>query len=86
MWTDTIGMIYLRARYYRSGIGRFVTKDVSEGNYRRPSSLRILKNTKSALGHDKGYDTKKVRQTTSGPPCMRTGSSRSWQRPYIRQI
>ena len=37
--TDPIGMVYLRARYYIPGLGRFLTKDSYQGDYKRPPSL-----------------------------------------------
>jgi RHS repeat-associated protein len=38
-YTDASGMVYLRARYYSPVQGRFVSKDVWEGNYNNPLSL-----------------------------------------------
>jgi len=38
-WTDPSGMVYLRARYYSSGDGRFLTRDTWMGDYNRPLSL-----------------------------------------------
>ncbi len=38
-WTDATGLEYLRARYYAPTQGRFVTRDVWEGDYQRPLSL-----------------------------------------------
>ncbi len=38
-WTDGNGMIYLRARYYEPGLGRFITKDVWPGDFNHPLSL-----------------------------------------------
>jgi RHS repeat-associated protein len=38
-WTDATGMVYLRARYYEPGTGRFITRDVWEGDHTRPLSL-----------------------------------------------
>lgn len=37
--TDISGMTYLRARYYSSGTGRFLTRDTWMGEYNRPLSL-----------------------------------------------
>jgi RHS repeat-associated protein len=37
-WADTTGLIHLRARYYASGVGRFVSKDMWPRDYRRPLS------------------------------------------------
>jgi RHS repeat-associated protein len=37
-WTDNTGLIHLRARYYASGVGRFVSKDMWPRDYRRPLS------------------------------------------------
>ena|GEM_PF-6452637 len=37
--TDPSGMVYLRARYYSSGDGRFLTKDTWMGDYNNPLSL-----------------------------------------------
>ncbi len=37
--TDVSGMTYLRARYYSSGTGRFLTRDTWMGEYNRPLSL-----------------------------------------------
>ena len=36
---DANGLIYLRARYYASSTGRFVSKDTWDGDYNRPLSL-----------------------------------------------
>ena len=38
-WTDSTGLQYLRARYYNTGIGRFLTRDTWGGNYSDPLSL-----------------------------------------------
>ncbi len=38
-YTDPSGMVYLRARYYNPAQGRFVSKDVWEGDYNNPLSL-----------------------------------------------
>ena len=39
-WTDSyIKLIYLRSRYYAPATGRFLTKDVWQGDYTRPLSL-----------------------------------------------
>jgi RHS repeat-associated protein len=38
-WADTTGLIHLRARYYASGVGRFVSKDPWRGDYLAPQSL-----------------------------------------------
>jgi RHS repeat-associated protein len=38
-FTDPSGMVYLRARYYSSGDGRFLTRDTWMGDYNRPLSL-----------------------------------------------
>ena len=38
-WTDSSGMQYLRARYYDTGIGRFLTRDTWAGDYYDPLSL-----------------------------------------------
>ena len=35
---DASGLTYLRARYYSSGDGRFLTRDTWMGEYNRPSS------------------------------------------------
>jgi RHS repeat-associated protein len=37
--TDPTGLTYLRARYYASGTGRFVSRDTWNGDYYRPLSL-----------------------------------------------
>ena len=37
--TDPTGLIYLRARYYASDTGRFISRDIWGGNYNRPLSL-----------------------------------------------
>jgi RHS repeat-associated protein len=37
--TDNTGLVYLRARYLSTSIGRFISKDVWPGNYHRPQSL-----------------------------------------------
>ncbi len=37
--TDASGMVYLRARYYSPAQGRFVSRDVWEGDYNNPLSL-----------------------------------------------
>jgi RHS repeat-associated protein len=37
-WTDNTGLIHLRARYYASGVGRFVSKDPWRGDAGRPMS------------------------------------------------
>lgn len=39
-WTEN-GLVYLRARYYLSYNGRFITKDSWQGNYARPLSLNL---------------------------------------------
>lgn len=38
-YTDPNGVVYLRARHYDPGMGRFLTKDTWDGNYNRPLSL-----------------------------------------------
>ncbi len=38
-WTDGTGLVHLRARYYSSAQGRFLTRDEWEGDYQRPLSL-----------------------------------------------
>ncbi len=38
-WTDSTGLIHLRARYYAPGQGRLVNRDVWEGDSTRPLSL-----------------------------------------------
>ena len=38
-WKDESGLVYLRARYYSPGQGRFLNKDVWEGDYETPMSL-----------------------------------------------
>ncbi len=38
-WTDATGLEYLRARYYTPTQGRFVTRDVWEGDYNAPLTL-----------------------------------------------
>ncbi len=37
--SDASGLVYLRARYYAPGQGRFVTKDMSAGDYTSPATL-----------------------------------------------
>lgn len=37
-WVDSTGMVYLRARYYEPGTGRFMTKDTWAGSIKRPIS------------------------------------------------
>ncbi len=36
--TDATGLIFLRARYYVPGAGRFISKDLWQGDYRKPLS------------------------------------------------
>ncbi|MEW5938461.1 MAG: RHS repeat-associated core domain-containing protein, partial [Chloroflexota bacterium] len=36
--TDANGLVYLRARYYEPGDGRFLSRDVWEGDYQQPMS------------------------------------------------
>jgi len=38
-WTDATGLVYLRARYYAPGQGRFLNRDVWDGDYSRPLTL-----------------------------------------------
>jgi len=38
-WDAEVGLLYLRARYYQPGVGRFVTKDPWAGDVWRPSTL-----------------------------------------------
>lgn len=38
-WVDATGLVHLRARYYAPWQGRFVSKDVWEGDVRKPMSL-----------------------------------------------
>jgi RHS repeat-associated protein len=38
-WADGTGFVYLRARYYAPGQGRFITKDTWGGNYYSPLTL-----------------------------------------------
>jgi RHS repeat-associated protein len=38
-FTDPSGMVYLRARYYASGDGRFISRDTWMGDYNSPLSL-----------------------------------------------
>lgn len=38
-FTDPSGMVYLRARYYMPGYGRFLTRDTWTGDYNSPLSL-----------------------------------------------
>ena len=39
--TDVSGLTYLRARYYSSGDGRFLTRDTWMGEFNRPLSLDV---------------------------------------------
>jgi RHS repeat-associated protein len=39
-WDAGVGLLYLRARYYQPGTGRFVTKDPWPGNVWRPQTLK----------------------------------------------
>jgi RHS repeat-associated protein len=38
-WTDNTGLVYLRARYYAPGQGRFISRDTWAGDYNRPLTL-----------------------------------------------
>jgi RHS repeat-associated protein len=38
-WDARVGMVYLRARWYEPGVGRFGQVDPWEGDYRQPQSL-----------------------------------------------
>ncbi len=38
-WDGAVGLLYLRARYYRPAVGRFVSRDPWPGNRGRPQSL-----------------------------------------------
>jgi RHS repeat-associated protein len=38
-WTDATGLQYLRARYYNTGVGSFLTRDTWAGDYSDPLSL-----------------------------------------------
>lgn len=38
-WTDNTGLVYLRARYYAPGVGRFISRDIWAGDYNRPLTL-----------------------------------------------
>ena len=38
-WKDASGLIYLRARYYDPGMGRFISKDPFSGNMTDPASM-----------------------------------------------
>jgi RHS repeat-associated protein len=38
-WTDNTGLVYLRARYYAPGVGRFITRDRWVGDYNNPLTL-----------------------------------------------
>jgi RHS repeat-associated protein len=38
-WDASTGLVFLRARYYQPGTGRFVSKDSWEGNLRQPQTL-----------------------------------------------
>jgi RHS repeat-associated protein len=38
-WDAGLELLYLRARYYQPGVGRFITKDPWPGNVRQPGSL-----------------------------------------------
>ncbi len=38
-WDASTGLVYLRARYYAPGTGRFVSKDPWRGNHQRPLTL-----------------------------------------------
>jgi RHS repeat-associated protein len=38
-WTDPGGLVYLRARHYAPGMGRFLTRDTWPGEVNRPLSL-----------------------------------------------
>jgi len=52
-WTDSyIKLVYLRSRYYAPTTGRFLTKDISQGNYNRPLSLNSWNYT---LGNPVNY-------------------------------
>jgi RHS repeat-associated protein len=37
-WRDTTGMVYLRARYYMPGVGRFISRDTWAGDANQPMS------------------------------------------------
>ncbi len=45
--TDPTGLTYLRARYYASDTGRFISRDTWGGNYNRPLSLNRWNYTNS---------------------------------------
>jgi len=38
-WDQEVELLYLRARYYKPLVGRFITKDVWPGDYQNPQSL-----------------------------------------------
>ncbi len=38
-WTDATGLVYLRARYYAPWQGRFLNRDMWDGDYNQPLSL-----------------------------------------------
>lgn len=39
--TDTTGMVYLRARYYAPGVGRFISKDSWDGSTNQPMTFNL---------------------------------------------
>ncbi len=40
-WMDGTGLVNLRARYYKSSIGHFISKDTWQGNFNNPLSLNV---------------------------------------------
>src|SRR5262249_4947886 len=58
-FTESTGMIYLRARHYDPALGRFLTRDTWDGNINKPLSLNRWNytsanpvNLKDPSGHD----------------------------------
>jgi RHS repeat-associated protein len=63
-YTDATGLVYLRARYYSSGMGRFLTRDTWGGDYIRPMSYNSwlygygnIINQTDPTGHDSYCDS-----------------------------
>jgi RHS repeat-associated protein len=40
-WDEPVGLLYLRARYYAPGVGRFVSRDPTQGDILHPITLHL---------------------------------------------
>jgi RHS repeat-associated protein len=85
-WTDATGLVHLRARYYSAAQGRFITRDVWEGDPNAPMSYNAWLyayansvNLTDASGHDPWWCDKYT--GTARQSCLEEYNSRAFPDP-----